>query len=449
MHGAADALVGRVDDDRPFEFDRRDLLTHWIAAANERLEHRRARIPVLESLAERAGTGEISRLNQLVPLLLSHTSYKSYPRALLDRGRWEGLTRWLNTLSTEQIEGVDLSGVTTQDEWLAALATAGHPVYATSGTSGKSSFLPATPADRAFTMRCILRTMQWQHGLAADHSHVVVVLSSSDGSSRAAEFFRRFAESYGDPDRTWFLTDAPVRLQDLSRLAVVSKAIADGTATPNQIAEFERDRTGRAVRVEGDWERLADVMAGLAGERVIIQGFWAQQWTLVERLRARGIDQLALDAGSVLAVGGGSKGAAMPPDYEQQIRTFYGLDESRQAGGYGMSELSTALPEVDGRYRLQPWIIPLILNEEGTELIEAERGQVEGRFAFLDLAVEGRWGGLVSGDRVIADFDTPAVTIVPGSVMRYADLRGGEDDRLTCAGTTDAFVRGFDSETAV
>ena len=33
--------------------------------------------------------------------------------------------------------------------------------------------------------------------------------------------------------------------------------------------------------------------------------------------------------------------------------------------------------------------------------------------------------------------------------MRYADLRGGEDDRLTCAGTTDAFVRGFDRETAV
>jgi hypothetical protein len=26
-------------------------------------------------------------------------------------------------------------------------------------------------------------------------------------------------------------------------------------------------------------------------------------------------------------------------------------------------------------------------------------------------------------------------------VARYSDLRGGEDDRLTCAGTVDAFVR--------
>jgi hypothetical protein len=448
MYRAADALVARADQDRPFEFDRRDLLPQWIAAASERLHQRRAAIPALDSLASQAGTSEITRLEQLVPLLLSHTSYKSYPRALLDKGRWEGLTRWLNTLSAEAIDGVDLSRVTTQDEWISALAAAGHPVYATSGTSGKSSFLPATPGDRAFTMRCILQAMRWQHGLVADRSHAVVVLSSSDGSSRAAEFFRRFAESYGDPERTWFLTNEPVRLQDLSRMAVLSKAIADGRASPNEIADFERDLGDRKQRVDEDWQRLAGVMAGLAGERVIVQGFWAQQWTLVERLRAGGMGELLLDPGSVLAVGGGAKGTAMPPDYEQQVRTFYGLDESRQAGGYGMSELSAALPEVEGRYRLQPWIIPLILNEEGTELIEADSGQHEGRFAFLDLAVEGRWGGLVSGDRVIADFDTPAMTIMPGSVIRYADLRGGEDDRLTCAGTTDAFVRGFDREAA-
>ena len=39
-----------------------------------------------------------------------------------------------------------------------------------------------------------------------------------------------------------------------------------------------------------------------------------------------------------------------------------------------------------------------------------------------------------------------AVTIVAGSVMRYSELRGGDDDRLTCAGTVDAFVRGFQGE---
>jgi hypothetical protein len=448
MHNSAETLVARIDADRPFEFDRHEVLPQWIAGANERLAQRRTHIPVLDALASQAGISEITALDQLVPLLLSHTSYKSYPRALLDKGRWDGMTRWLNTLSTESIEGLDVAGATTQDQWVAALAEGGYPVYATSGTSGKSSFLPATPGDRALSMRCLLRTLMWQYGLAPDGSNAFVLLSSSDGSSRATEYFRRVAQSYGDPQRTWFLTDEPVRLQDLSRMAVLSKAMADGTAAPNEIAAFEQDLAERKKRVDEDWDRLADIVTGLAGQRVIVQGFWAQQWTLVERLRARGFNELPLDPHSVLAVGGGTKGVAMPPDFEHQVRTFYGLDESRQSDGYGMSELSASMPAVDGRYRLQPWIIPLILNEEGTELVEAESGQHEGRFAFFDLALEGRWGGLVSGDRVIADFDTPAVTIVPGSVARYSDLRGGEDDRLTCAGTVDAFVRGFEREIA-
>ncbi len=154
---------------------------------------------------------------------------------------------------------------------------------------------------------------------------------------------------------------------------------------------------------------------------------------------------MALGPDSVLGVGGGTKGVALPADVEAQVFAFWGLDETRQAGGYGMSELSAALPLIGDRYVLQPWIIPFVLNEEGTEVLDVDSGQHEGRFAFLDLAVEGRWGGIVSGDRVIADFDSPAVSIVEGSVMRYADLRGGEDDRLTCAGTVDAFVRGLDT----
>ena len=57
------------------------------------------------------------------------------------------------------------------------------------------------------------------------------------------------------------------------------------------------------------------------------------------------------------------------------------------------------------------------------------------------MTIDGRWGGVVTGDRVVADFSTPNVTIVDGTVARYADLEG-DDDKLTCAGTVDAFVRG-------
>ena len=229
-------------------------------------------------------------------------------------------------------------------------------------------------------------------------------------------------------------------------MATLSKSIADGTASPNEIAAFETDLLERRKQIEEDWERLADVVADLSGQRVIIQGFWAQQWTLVERLRARGIQRIDLDPTSLLGVGGGTKGISLPTDYREQIFSFWGIHPDAEGDGYGMSELSAPMPLIGDRYVIQPWIIPLILNEEGTEVLPVDRGQHEGRFAFLDVAPEGRWGGVITGDQVLADFDSPGLTIVKGSVRRYSELRGGEDDRLTCAGTVDAFVRGFETE---
>jgi hypothetical protein len=341
------------------------------------------------------------------------------------------------------VPNLDVSDISTQDEWIAALGEAGFPVYASSGTSGKSSFLPASISDREFTMRCLLRSLAWQHDVKEGGDIPVAVLAPSAGGSRPLQYFRAVAQRYGDPRRTRFLTDEPVRLHDLNRAATLSKAIGEGTAKPEDIAAFERDRLGHSKQLDDDWDRMVDFVESLAGERVLLQGFWPQQYSLIERLRARGHNTLALDPASILGVGGGTKGASLPTDFREQVMRFYGLDAGAEAGGYGMSELSAALPEVDGRYRLQPWIIPLVLNEEGTERAEPDGGRLEGRFAFLDLALEGRWGGLISGDRVIVDLEQDGFAVFPDGVARYSDLRGGSDDRLTCAGTVDAFVRGL------
>ncbi len=87
---------------------------------------------------------------------------------------------------------------------------------------------------------------------------------------------------------------------------------------------------------------------------------------------------------------------------------------------------------------------PLVLDEPGEKLLNTEQGVVEGRFAFLDVSLEGRWGGLISGDRVFVDFSPcdcgrPGPTVLP-DIRRYGDL-GGED-KITCAATLDSYVRG-------
>jgi hypothetical protein len=139
--------------------------------------------------------------------------------------------------------------------------------------------------------------------------------------------------------------------------------------------------------------------------------------------------------------GGGTKGTDLPPDYQEQILSYFGMSQDRFLGGYGMSELSVAMPRIGDRYRMAPWVVPLVLDREGTKL-EPYDGLVTGRFAFFDLALDGRWGGMITGDQVQADFTGPTSSIVDGSVRRYTDLGDG-DDKLTCAGTIDAFVRGM------
>ncbi|MHB8696285.1 MAG: hypothetical protein ACYDHH_34155, partial [Solirubrobacteraceae bacterium] len=60
----------------------------------------------------------------------------------------------------------------------------------------------------------------------------------------------------------------------------------------------------------------------------------------------------------------------------------------------------------------------------------------------FDAAIDGRWGGIISGDKVDADLShcrcgrrSPTVS----TITRYADIG---DDKLTCAGTMSSYVRG-------
>ena len=133
-----------------------------------------------------------------------------------------------------------------------------------------------------------------------------------------------------------------------------------------------------------------------------------------------------------------------PTDYQQQFAAFYG--DIRRVRSYGMTELQGSCPACEhGNFHVPPWVIPLLLDEPGETLLNADEGVVEGRFAFLDVSLEGRWGGLISGDRVSVDFSPcacgrPGPAVLP-DIQRYGDLGG--DDKINCAATLDSYVRGM------
>ena len=140
------------------------------------------------------------------------------------------------------------------------------------------------------------------------------------------------------------------------------------------------------------------------------------------------------------------KGIALPPDYQAQVDRFYG--DVVRTSGYGMTEMAQMTVRCEARrYHRAPGLIALVLDGPGERLLteaDAVDGKVEGRFAFLDLSFEGRWGGMISGDRVTMDFGRcpcgrNGPTILE-TITRWAPP--GQDDHIGCAGTIDAYVRG-------
>jgi hypothetical protein len=89
-------------------------------------------------------------------------------------------------------------------------------------------------------------------------------------------------------------------------------------------------------------------------------------------------------------------------------------------------------------------VVCLPWDREGEQLLPIGKGEVEGRAAFFDLSLDGRWGGVISGDKISLSFEPCGCgrkgPSVRDNIVRYADLEG--DDKIGCAGTVDAYVRG-------
>jgi hypothetical protein len=87
-----------------------------------------------------------------------------------------------------------------------------------------------------------------------------------------------------------------------------------------------------------------------------------------------------------------------------------------------------------------------VLDQAGEQLLNTEdvTGQVvEGRFAFVDFAITGRWSGTITSDRVQLDTGEHCLCGRPGptildTITRYAT----GDDTIGCAGTIDGYIRG-------
>lgn len=439
-------LLDLIDRDDVFDAPPTDLNAMRLDAARELFAERREQIPVLKRRAEETGVSEIGSFADLVPLLFAHTVYKSYPAALVENGRWARLLQWLQTLSVSDVSNTDVEDVRDVDDWITRLRAAGHLVLATSGSSGKVSFLNQTVGDREGKKRHFARTMGWPFTKPnADRPYFA--LGPSQGFNSAIEAQQIQAEIWGRPGDIHFLTDEPLLIAEVSAMATLRKRMADGDATPGEIQKAEAAGAAKGARMNQALDQIADTIISHRHEPIVLGALWAQHMMIIDKARALGVEDGAFHPDSLIMAGGGVKGVKLPDDYKARVDGFYG--DVVRPGGYGMTEMAQRMPRCEARrYHIPPGLIPLLLDRPGEALQNADgayEGVIEGRFGFLDLMYEGRWGGLISGDKVEIDFASHCPCGRPGptvldTITRYS--QPGEDDHIGCAGTIDAYVRG-------
>lgn len=426
---------------------------------NDKFQQMMPQLVALQRIAEDAGTREISRVADVVPLLFPHTTYKSYPLAWLDDARFVPLTRWLQSLTNVDLSAVNGEGIETVDGWIEALDEATPLRLAHSfGTSGKLSFFPRSRAEWESGGRAVCRTLQtwrpddWSVDLTRQ-SMPLIQPNHSHGASAVIRGVSSLVSLMPDGERkVVYLYPESRYSADIASFAGRLKAArssSDATLPgilPQAMQRYEAHLLSAARREQMCGEFLERVAAGYAGQNIYMLGLWPvlHDWATAG-LKA-GIRNL-FGSQSMLHVGGGNKGRELPPGWKEDLFEFLGFDRCMEF--YAMTEMTQSCPRCEcGNYHLPDSLIPLILDARSGALIETGDRRA-GRFAFFDTMAESHWGGFVSGDEVIlGGAERPCGCGRPGHFLepdiRRFSLEDGGDDKVSCAGATDSHLAASD-----
>jgi hypothetical protein len=419
------------------------------AMATRFAEHRES-IEMVRNLADRLGIAEVKDFDDIVPLFFAHTAFKSYPAALLDKKRFDLMTRWLQKLTSKDLSRVEVEGCEGIEDWIDRLdAQSELRVITSSGTTGTISIIPKDEQGGFYNMklwRLFLFQTFGQEPTKNELEPIVDVIwpnyaSGKLGHPRMVELLKR--EFTGDDESRFHPLYRSAINTDLMFLASKLRAAASRgeldrvQIDPKLLArkkEFEELEANRPQEMAAFFARITDE---LSGKRVFMTGTYTLMYEIAKAGLERGVKGVFAKDSAILT-GGGTKGHVLPDDYMEVIREFLGVDRIQE--GYGMSEISALHWACDeGRYHVQPWIIPFLLDPDTSEPLPRS-GKQTGRAAFYDFVNQSHWGGIISGDRITIDWDTPCpcgLVSVPieRDIVRYSELQGTEDDRITCNAT--------------
>jgi hypothetical protein len=429
-----------------------DQVEAWrLNSARSRFNGLRDGVKILGMCADERGIKQIDCYEDIIPLLFQHTQYKSYPLVLVEKGNFRLLTKWLDGLTTVDLSQVDVSGCNSIDSWLEQLEIqADLYVTHTAGTTGKLSFFPRSVLEQAlYTFGALKLFEAFGEEAGENIGFDGVRLPAMYPSSRHGRYAaNRLLDGYSKyvtptPDQVYTMTQGTLSADLVSLSGRVRVAQQKGELDRMELDDSQKITLKRYLQEQDRRPQEVDqfmgqMMTELKGQKVFITTQMSYMSQAAEEGLKRGIKNV-FHPDSVGLIGGGTKGAVITDNWEQQVREFTGMRDWRQA--YAMSEmvgLNVMCPNKN--YHIPPFHIPFLLDPEtGKELPRS--GVQTGRYAFLDLLPSTYWGGLVTGDQVTIDWGGNCGcgrkgAFIHDSVSRYSEQVTG-DDKVLCSATVD------------
>jgi hypothetical protein len=418
-----------------------------LKALQDRFAQLGGSVAALQKLASRQDVSVINSFADALPLFFDHRVYKSYPLTLIETRDFPRLTTWLNRLTTHDLTKVDLGGLRTLDDWLTRLDEHGMFIGHSTGTTGKLSFIPRSQAELPAWDWAYNGAWRVMTGVDPRTEHIPTFFPGYRGGHHMMlKMLNLFnIPAAGGPEHYHTLYPSHVS-SDLMSLAgrlqsAEDRDELDQLGLDPALLDARRQMIEQGRRRQQDMEAwFGKLIEEFRGRRVKIGGTGADLTRIAMQGMAKGL-KCEFAPNSFITTGGGMKGFQdAPADWKALVREFFGIADIYSI--YGMSECMGISPVCScGHYHVPPHVIPILVDKDAVEL--PREGVQTGRLAVFDLLAETYWGGFISGDQVIVHWDEDCACgwkgpYIEDRIMRFADMAGG-DDKITCAGSADAY----------
>ncbi len=450
-------LLLKLSNDELYAIDWNDIQEIQLRGIRRRFAEMRERISMLGNLAEDLGINEINKVEDITPLCFPHTVYKSYSMSYIEKGRYDKLNQWLQGLTTHDISGIDTSGCDSLESWLGRIEknTDMRP-QGSSGTSGKCSFFPRGTAEEKFRFESYLKANESFGGergsklrsgemdffspwpVATGRHNIPGMFNCLrkwvfHNSENPGAHVHTIGNGHWDLDLIWLsgrITAAQARGETLQMTPIMK-----------QLRERLQQQQSEAPSAERIDRFIHELMVDFADKPVFLFAPYQMLIPLAQECSKRGYRGLHPD--SYLLGGGksGSKGIAFPDDWREQCEAVFPPPYQEI---YGMTESTSVARLCAGGHFHMPPAIALFQLDPDTSVPLPREGVQTGRLALFDLLPTSYWGGMITGDRIIINWDGGCSCgrkgpYIDPDIVRYSNLR--DDDKITCSKSPDAYEK--------